>query len=182
MRAFTPLEGHLGLRIRHRCHPQLDGECDRNVRFSDLPSRSHCGNHTEPQSLERRSAQPLCRFRVATAMPKVAAAAQLGAVPSRIPGQFSSWCLARFALLLDVDVDPSAHAKFLQRADLQAKRPAEHDLASSSARASGALPVFHTGQLRQAATAVRRERVPKLLTLWRRSTWIRTCSVFTVST
>ena len=124
----------------------------------------------------------LPRFRVAAAMPKVAVAAQLDAVPSRIPGQFSSWCLARFALLLDVDVDPSAHAKFLQRADLQAKRPAEHDLASSSARASGALPVFHTGQLRQAATAVRRERVPKLLTLWRRSTWIRTCSVFTVST
>ena len=84
----------------------------------------------------------------------------------RIPGQFSSWSLARFALLLEVDGDPCAHAMFLQRADLQAKRPAEHGLASSGARASRALPVLHTGQLRQAATPLRRERVPKLPTLY----------------
>jgi hypothetical protein len=74
--------------------------------------------------------------RVAAAMPKVAGAAQLDAAPSRIPDEFPEPPLARFALLLEVDGDPSAQAKFLQRADLQAKRPAEYHLASSSALAS----------------------------------------------
>jgi hypothetical protein len=117
----------------------------------------------------------------AAATPKLAAATQLDAIVLRIPDKFAQQCLARFALLLRVDGEPSASAYILQCTGLQAKRPAEHRLASSGARASRTLPGVHTGQLREAATPVRRAGVPKLLALWRPSSGIRARPVSQVS-